>query len=173
MNECSRDTLHKKIVNIIEPLLVEEHLDLIDVQVHPVKKGGLLKIIIDKPGGVTIDDCQAVSNRLNYLLDVEDFPFTSYRLEVSSPGIFCELKKCNDYLRNKGKRILVQYRDLDERSLTLQGILNDYNDTHLTLINEAGDSISIESGHISKARLDPLIFPKSHHRSVKAKRGKK
>lgn len=165
-------TILKQVMDIIEPVASEEDLDLVDVKLHTIKKGTLLKVIIDKPGGVTIDDCQSLSKRLNYLLDVEDVPLTSYRLEVSSPGIFCELTKSSDFTRNIGKRTLIQYTDQDGRSITLHGILDGYSEESLILQIESGQTITIDKTRLLKARLDPLLFPNARSKA-KVKRGKK
>ncbi|MGB9802523.1 ribosome maturation factor RimP [Desulfofundulus sp.] len=100
-----------KVVATVEelatPLVTGLGLELVDVEY--VKEGGrwYLRIFIDKPGGVTLDDCQAVSERLDPLLDEADPIPHSYHLEVSSPGIERPLKKPADFERFSGCRVQV------------------------------------------------------------------
>ncbi len=93
----------KKIEDILIPILLEYRLELIDIEFHPIGKRWLLRIYIDKEGGVTIADCETVSRELGRILDVEDFIEYVYTLEVSSPGITRPLKKMEDFEKNKGK----------------------------------------------------------------------
>jgi len=93
----------KKIEDVLMPILLEYRLELIDIEFHPIGKRWLLRIYIDKEGGVTIADCETVSRELGRILDVEDFIEYVYTLEVSSPGITRPLKKMEDFEKNKGK----------------------------------------------------------------------
>ncbi len=82
-----------------------EGMELIHLQYQPRGATPLLRVYIDKPGGVTLDDCQKVSRHMSVLLDVEDFIPHKYVLEVSSPGIERPLFKPDDYLRFQGEEI--------------------------------------------------------------------
>jgi len=93
----------EKVKGILEPIVADERLELVDVEFKPAGKRWLLRIYIDKEGGVTIDDCTYVSRELSRHLDVEDIIEHAYTLEVSSPGLTRILKKSEDFLRNKGK----------------------------------------------------------------------
>ena len=98
-----RREIIKNIEDVLMPILLEERLELIDIEFHQTGKRWLLRIYIDKPGGVTIADCETVSRELSRILDVEDFIEHAYTLEVSSPGITRPLKKIGDYEKNIGK----------------------------------------------------------------------
>ena len=75
-----------------------------------------LRAYIDKPGGITVNDCEAVSRRLSDILDEKDFIEDSYVLEVSSPGLGRPLKKEKDYKRNLGKEVEIRtYRMVDKK----------------------------------------------------------
>ena len=93
----------EKIANILVPIVDDERLELVEIEFKPVNKRWLLRIYIDKEGGVTIDDCAYVSRELARNLDVEDIIMQPYTLEVSSPGLTRPLKKSEDFIRNKGK----------------------------------------------------------------------
>lgn len=93
----------EKIEAIVAPILEERLLELVEVEFRPSGKRWLLRIFIDKEGGVTIDDCEYVSRELSRVLDVEDPIEHPYTLEVSSPGLTRALKKLADYVRYKGR----------------------------------------------------------------------
>jgi ribosome maturation factor RimP len=79
--------------------------------VHAELKGGVLRIFIDKPEGVTLADCQSVSKQVSALLDVLDFGTGRYVLEVSSPGLDRQLYKPGDYERFAGRLARVTFQD--------------------------------------------------------------
>ncbi len=93
------------IENMIAPLIDGMGIELVDVEF--VKEGNrhYLRVFIDKPGGINLDDCQAVSQKLDVLLDEKDPVPYSYTLEVSSPGIERPLKKVKDFERFRGHKV--------------------------------------------------------------------
>jgi ribosome maturation factor RimP len=93
----------EKIAGLVEPILRDYRIDLVDVEFHPAGKRWLLRIYIDKEGGVTIGDCEHVSRELERTLEVEDVIEHPYTLEVSSPGLTRPLKKKADFERYMGK----------------------------------------------------------------------
>ncbi|HRU10899.1 MAG TPA: ribosome maturation factor RimP, partial [Thermoanaerobaculia bacterium] len=78
--------------------------------VHCEFKGGVLRLFIDRPDGVTLEDCEHVSRQASALLDVADFGSSRYTLEVSSPGLDRQLYRPRDYQRFAGRRVRVTYR---------------------------------------------------------------
>jgi ribosome maturation factor RimP len=100
----SREELLAALTTLVEPLLVREGYELVAIEVTGTGPRTILRLFIDKPGGVTLDDCASVSEAVDAMLDVED-PFeSSYTLEVSSPGLDRPLRKPADYQRFAGKR---------------------------------------------------------------------
>ena len=83
----------EQTTRIVEPILQESALELVDVEFRPSGKRWLLRIYIDKEGGVTIADCEQVSRELDRLLDVEEIIDHPYVLEVSSPGLTRQLQE--------------------------------------------------------------------------------
>ena len=100
-----REIYEQKTEEILNPIMEELEFELVDVEY--VKEGSMwyLRAYIDKPGGITVNDCEAVSRRLSDILDEKDFIEDSYVLEVSSPGLGRPLKKEKDYKRNLGKEV--------------------------------------------------------------------
>lgn len=129
-------TYEAKTEQLILPILERMQFELVDVEY--VKEGSTyyMRAYIDKEGGITINDCEAVAREMNELLDREDFIPDSYTFEVSSPGLGRPLKKEKDYVRNMGKEIEIRtYRAID-RCKEFTGILKAYDDTSVTIADE-------------------------------------
>lgn len=125
--------------------------ELVDLEIS--QRGKLLRVFMDKPGGVNIDDCAQVSNHLSRLLAVElDYDYD--RLEVSSPGLDRLLKKESDFVRFAGQKVQLKVRiPLEGRKNfvgTLQGIADG-----VVQLDVDGAMTPIQLGNIEKARLVP------------------
>ena len=96
-----RETYEQRTEELISPIIEQNQFELVDVEY--VKEGGTwyLRAYIDKPGGITVDDCEVVSRALSDLLDKHDFIEDAYVLEVSSPGLGRPLKKEKDFALNQ------------------------------------------------------------------------
>ncbi|HHW44396.1 MAG TPA: ribosome maturation factor RimP [Desulfotomaculum sp.] len=128
-------------------------LELVDVEY--VREGGqwFLRLFIDKPGGVTLDDCQWVSERLDKILDEADPIPHSYRLEVSSPGIERPLKKPGDFQRFRGRLVrLTTFAPLDGQKRFTGRLLGMREDSVL-LAKDGGGEWSIPLAQVASARL--------------------
>ena len=120
-----------------------------------VKEGSAwyLRAYIDKPGGISIDDCEAVSRRLSTILDEKDFIDDSYILEVSSPGLGRPLKKEKDFKRSLGEEVEIRtYRMIDKQK-EFTGVLKDYDKDSVTVVFCDGTERIFDKGDISLIRL--------------------
>ena len=97
-----REEYEQQTETLLEPIVTELGFELVDVEY--VKEGGTwyLRAYIDKPGGIAVDDCEAVSRRFSDILDEKDYIADSYVFEVSSPGLGRPLKKEKDFKRSLG-----------------------------------------------------------------------
>lgn len=112
---------------MINPTILENNFELVDVEYVKEGSNWYLRIYIDKPGGITIDDCEIVSRALSEMLDKDDFIKDAYILEVSSPGLSRPLKKDKDFQRNLGKEVEIHlYKPLNKEK-EYRGILRGYN----------------------------------------------
>ena len=108
---------------------------------------------MDKEGGITINDLEAVSRKLSDLLDEEDFISDAYILEVSSPGLGRPLKKDKDFDRSIGEEIEIHlYRSIDGNKQYV-GLLKSYNKETITIETEDGDEINVDRTNVSLVRL--------------------
>ncbi|MGB9857985.1 MAG: ribosome maturation factor RimP [Dictyoglomaceae bacterium] len=101
----------KKVREIAEPILEKEGMELVDIEYQREKQGWVLRLYIDKPGGVSVEDCAFVNERLGRELDFYDPIPHSYILEVSSPGLDRPLTKINDFKRNIGEKINIVLKE--------------------------------------------------------------
>ena len=122
-----RETYEQRTEALLLPILEENQFELVDVEYVKEGSNWYLRAYIDKPGGITINDCELVSRALSDRLDEEDYIDSAYILEVSSPGLGRPLKKDRDFQRSLGSEVEVRlFRPLDG-SKELTGILKDYN----------------------------------------------
>jgi ribosome maturation factor RimP len=115
---------------------------------------GLMRIFIDKPGGVTIDDCVKVSNHLTHLFTVENIDYD--RLEVSSPGIDRPLTKPQDYERFAGEQVTLKLRVPMENRRRLVGQLIGLEADQIRLVVD-GAEIKVDLRNVDSTRLKPTI----------------
>ena len=136
---------------LILPIVERMEFELVDVEY--VKEGSTwyLRAYIDKPGGITVNDCEAVAREMNEILDAEDFISDSYIFEVSSPGLGRPLKKEKDYVRNIGKDVEIRtYRSIN-RCKDFCGVLKAY-DANTVTIETDGEEMVIEKSDIALIR---------------------
>lgn len=100
--------LTEQIEQLVQPLLEDLGFELVDLEYQREQRGWILRLFLDKEGGITLDDCADASREISSLLDVEDLIATAYTLEVSSPGIERSLKKASDFSRFSGETIKVK-----------------------------------------------------------------
>lgn len=117
-------------------------------------KGRLLRVYIDKPGGVLLDDCAIVSNHLGRVLAVENIDYD--RLEVSSPGLDRLLRKEQDFVRFAGQKARIKVRVPVEGQRNFVGVLRDTRDGKVEIEVE-GKVVSFDLANLDKARLVPAI----------------
>lgn len=148
-----KEIYEQKTEEILMPIVEEHEFELVDVEY--VKEGSTwyLRAYIDKPGGITIDDCETVSRRLSDILDEKDYIEDAYILEVSSPGLGRPLKKEKDYKRSLGEEIEIRtYRMIDKQK-EFTGILRSYDEKTVTIEMEEGNEKIFEKSDIALIRL--------------------
>jgi ribosome maturation factor RimP len=146
-----------RVRRLAEPLLAERGLDLVEVEFRRETHGWVLRLYMDKPGGITLEDCQRVSEELSDHLDVEDFIDHPYHLEVSSPGLDRPLTRPADYLRFTGQAARIATRERVEGRHNFQGRLAGLQDEAVLLDLPEGGRASIPLELILRARLEPEL----------------
>lgn len=148
-----REQYEQRTEALLLPIIEKHHFELVDVEY--VKEGGAwyLRAYIDKPGGITVDDCEAVNRALSDRMDEEDFIEESYILEVSSPGLGRPLKKEKDFQRSLGEEVEVRaYRAVNGQK-EFTGALTAYDKDTVTIEIAEGESLTLKRAEIALIRL--------------------
>ena len=145
-----------ELAKLLEPTVERLGYELADLEVRLGSKGGLVRIFIDKPEGIDLDDCEKVSLAVSALLDVEDPVPGNYSLEVSSPGLDRKLTKVEHFQRFEGETVKVQMRFPIEGRRRFRGTLVSSNDENI-VVEVDGESHSLPLKTIDTARLVPEV----------------
>ena len=149
----SASSVIERVTEIASRVASYEGMELVEVEWKGAGNNRILRIYIDKPGGVTLADCETVSHQVGTILDVEDVIAARYTLEVSSPGLDRKLLKESDYRRFTGKKVKVRLRDpIDGRSHFV-GRLAGFEQGQAALDVEGGPQIRFSLENVVTARL--------------------
>jgi ribosome maturation factor RimP len=146
MHEDEREL---RIEEALQPVLRDHGLTLVDLEWRGHRPRGVLKVFVDKPGGVRVEDCQRASRELGDVLDAAGLVQEAYDLEVSSPGLDRQLRKDRELRWAVGKRVRCWLAGGEEH----HGRLVDVADGVLTLDRD-GTRVELPRGRVTKARLD-------------------
>ena len=142
-----------RLENVVEPAVAGMGYELVDVQAS--NGGRLLRLFIDKPGGVTLEDCAAISRHLTRVLTVEGIDYE--RLEVSSPGLDRPLRKERDFARFAGQRAEVRMRTPDASGRRkFAGVLRGVESGQLSMDLD-GQLIRLALDDVDRAKLIPEL----------------
>jgi ribosome maturation factor RimP len=144
-----QDESDSRIEEVIQPVLHDHGLELVDLDWRPHRPRGVLRVYVDKRGGVGVGDCERVSREIGDLLDVSGLITQAYDLEVSSPGLDRQLRKEREYRWAVGKMICCWLAGGAE----VRGRLAEVGDERLA-IEQQGARVEVPRADITKARLD-------------------
>lgn len=147
------DYIIEKVEEFANTFLPGMGLELIEVQYRKEGHGWVLRLFIDGPDGIGIDECTSVSREMNVLLDVEDLIPHAFHLEVSSPGLERPLRSIADYKRFVGKKARVRVRHPVDGQKVFVGNIGDSDDMNFELILEDERTMRFHLDQIRKARL--------------------
>lgn len=146
--------LVERVWALAEPIAREEGLELVDVEFQREARGWVLRVLLERGTGVTLDDCRRVSEQLGDVLDVEDLIEHPYALEVSSPGLDRPLVSEADFVRFAGRRVRVVTREPVEGQRRFRGRLRGLEGAAVVLEREDGVRVAIPRAAIARARLE-------------------
>ena len=146
----------EELAKLLEPTVEGLGYELIDIEVRLGGKGGLVRLFIDKPDGIDLDDCEQVSLAVSALLDVGDPVPGNYNLEVSSPGLDRKLTKVEHFQRFAGETVKVQMRFPIEGRRRFRGTLVTSDEDNI-VVEVDGESHSLPLKTIDTARLVPDV----------------
>jgi ribosome maturation factor RimP len=142
-----------RVREIAEPIVQSLILELVDVEYRREARGWVLRLFIDKAGGVTLDDCTQVSHEVGRALDVEEVISTAYTLEVSSPGLDRPLRTERDFLKYRNRKVRVKTREVLENRRVFRGELIDVTRDRIT-VREDDRLFEIPLEMVSRANLE-------------------
>lgn len=142
-----------RISEIVTRVAVSEGFELVEVEYRGGPNNRILRIFVDKPGGVTLADCENVSHQVGAIIDVEDAISEHYTLEVSSPGLDRKLLKPQDYERFAGKKAHVKLRHPIEGRSNFTGRLAGLDQGEALLDVEGGNRLRFPLDQVALARL--------------------
>ncbi len=148
----SEDRIITAVESFAAPVLDDLGLELVEVQYRCESGAWILRLFIDREGGVTLDDCASVSRQISAYLEVEEIIAHPYNLEVSSPGLERPLKKKEDFIRFAGRKARVKLKDPVDGQYVLYGLLGPVAGETLTL-DVDGSQMEIDLGAVVRARL--------------------
>jgi len=143
----------ERVKAIVDPILLSKGMELIDIEYRRESRGWVLRLFIDKEGGITLENCAHISEELGRTLDVEDFIPNSYVLEVSSPGLDRPLKKEKDFIKYLQRKIKVRTFDPIEQRRNFRGKLVKVFEGRIELEVE-GQILQIPLSNVAKAHLE-------------------
>ena len=146
------------IERLLGPVVEDLGFDLVDLQLRSEAGRLVLRLLVDRPGGITLDECARLSREVGPHLEVADLIPRRYVLEVSSPGVFRALKRPEDFERFRGERVEVHTAELVDARKTFRGInLGIDGEGHLTIEEDRGKRTTISFSNLRTARLDPEL----------------
>jgi ribosome maturation factor RimP len=144
----------------IEPIVVQENLELVDLEFSQGGSSSLVRVYVDRSAGVTVDQCADLSRKIGDLLDMEDLVRGRYRLEVSSPGLDRPLVSGADFRRKIGEKVKVFLKESVDGKTELVGRIRNLKGENLVLKvgsiepgQTEGEERTIPLGIVAKARI--------------------
>ncbi len=142
----------RQVRQLAEPVCTAESIELVHVEFQSETRGRILRLYVDKVGGVTLNDCADLSRQISDLLDVSLDDLGSYSLEVSSPGTERPLGRPGDFDRFRGQSVKIRTFEPINNQKNFSGVLSGISDGMVTL-SMGTESIAIPYDDINKARL--------------------
>ena len=155
MAQISREAVISRVTEITERVGRTENIEVVEVEFAGSGRHRLLRIYIDKPGGITHADCEFISSGVGNILDAEDLiPGEGYQLEVSSPGVERKLVKPADYQRFSGQKAKIVLTEPVEDRKNWEGVLRGLEEENVVALEHgAGKVVRIPLAQIRKANL--------------------
>lgn len=157
MDTQGGSTIADRIAPIAERVARRSGCELAWLQYRREQNGWVLRVVIDREEGVSVEHCASVSRQLSTLLDVEDFIPHAYTLEVSSPGLDRPLRGERDFLRFAGRAVRIKTTEPIDGSRLLRGRLRGLEHESVQLDDDSGNRVEVPLERIAEARLEVEI----------------
>jgi ribosome maturation factor RimP len=147
-----QDERELQIEEVVQPVLRDHGLTLVDLEWRPHRPRGVLRLYVDKPGGVGIEDCRRASRELGDVLDASALIEDAYDLEVSSPGLDRQLRKDREYRWALGRQVQCWVTGGEQ----FRGRLVEVDGARITLEHDGG-RVELERERVTKAKLEAEV----------------
>ena len=148
----AKQNIEQKTEDILQPILDRHGFELVDVEYVKEGSNWYLRAYIDKPGGITVDDCEVVSRAFSDILDEKDYIEDTYIFEVSSPGLGRPMKKDKDFERNLGDEVEFKLYKAVNHKKDFVGLLKAYTKDSITIEFEDGSEMDFERSNLAIIR---------------------
>jgi ribosome maturation factor RimP len=155
MGMTPQETVLEHVREVAERVATSEGLELVGVELHGRGAGTVVRIVLDKPGGITHLECQNVSRQVGTILDVEDVIATRYTLEVASPGLDRRLIKPIDFQRFTGRKIKIQLKASRAGRRRFEGLLLGLEEGKIKVETESAGRLEVSPEEIERVNLVP------------------
>lgn len=137
----------------LSPVVTDHGMELVDLEFRAERSGWVLRLYVDRQGGVGVDDCARVSRECSVVLDAEELIKRSFRLEVSSPGIERRLRKPTHFEQQVGERVQIKMRKPVGGRKRVTGELIEVRDDGVTVVSADGETIHVTFENVKQANL--------------------
>ena len=144
----------ERVNELAEQTAIDHGVELVHVEMAGPDGHPIVRVFIDKPGGVTHDDCSDLSHHLGTVLDVEDFIHSAYTLEVSSPGLERGLYKPTDYERFAGRAAKIKTRSAIKNQRNFRGRIVGLANSEVIFEDKTSGRVQIPLAEVAKANLE-------------------
>jgi ribosome maturation factor RimP len=148
-----KESLTERIKAIARGAAGSKQIELVHVEIAGTKRDSVVRVYIDKAGGVTLEDCSVISREMEEVLDVEDLIPARYVLEVSSPGIERQLYSIADFEKFTGQLVKVKTKTAIDNQKTFVGMLQGVDGSMVTIDDRSKGVINIDYSDVDKANL--------------------
>jgi ribosome maturation factor RimP len=153
VEKMEKQAIVERVRRVAEQAVGERGIEIVNVDITGTKRDSVVRIFIDKEGGVTLQDCTDVSRDVEAVLDVEDFIPTRYVLEVSSPGIERELYSIADFVKFKGQLAKIKLKEAVDGQKTFVGPISEIEGETITVDDRTRGPLTFDYSAVDKANL--------------------
>lgn len=150
--------IREKLINFFSNSISDKGFELVDIQIKPSRQRNILvRFLVDKPGGITVDECTKLNNEIGEIIDKENLIDKGYMLEVASPGLDRPLKTRRDFERAKEQNITIIFQKQADKTEQVTGRLIDIKEDAVSLdVNGNIKTITLDKIRKAKLKIEDL-----------------
>jgi ribosome maturation factor RimP len=164
VNQMVQQEIIDRVSRLADSILSREGFELVEIQFRREARGWVLRLYVDREGGVTLEDCAQISHEIGRNLDVEDFILYPYILEVSSPGLTRPLKTQKDFMKYRDRLVKVTAIHPIENRRHFKGRLRGVEENRIRIEINGGEMVQIPLSEVARANLEIDPFEASRPR---------